>query len=82
VGLILGPQLRGRLEARLRTHLDNAETITPAARTRQPEENRLAPRALEEREERIICAAELAGLDIDRRADPDPDVVLGRSSTT
>jgi hypothetical protein len=73
----LGPQLAADWKARLRTHFGNTDTITAAARTRQLEENRLALRALEEREERIICAAELAGLDIDRRADPHPDAVLG-----
>jgi hypothetical protein len=76
VAAFLGPQVAGDWKARLRTHLDNAETITADARTRQLEENRLALRALEEREQRIICAAELAGLDVDRRADADPDIVL------
>ena len=57
-----------------------ADAVATADRPRLLDEARTALRALEIDEERLIMQAEAAGLDVDRREDADPAVVLETTS--
>lgn len=70
-------QIEARFEAAMRAALEGQETIGSESRSSQLAEIDARLRALEIEEERIVCALEAEGVDVLRRPDADPAVVLG-----